>query len=87
MQKSAKDVLKSFTEILKESAKFFGVPQHSVTGAKFILVANGRLGAHTLQKYGGFTTLRAYVAPSPSATVSNETRAILEKIFKNAKAA
>ncbi len=86
-RKTAKTVLDEFKTVLKETATTFKKPMSEVTLSQFILISNGRLGAAILGRYGGFTVLREYFAPSSKTKAKTEAVLMLERILKNVKAA
>lgn len=86
IRKTAKTVLSEFKAILKEAATTFKKPMSEVTLAQFMLISNGRLGASMVGRYGGFTVLREYFAPSSKTKAKTEAVLMLERILKNVAA-
>lgn len=81
-RKSPKEVLAAFPIILKETAKFYGVPETAVNRDQFHFIGNGRAPEAVLRILGGFSKLKEHFAPGKANKHEiEETRKILEKIL------
>ncbi len=72
----AKKILKTFKTLLNEAAKMFGVPPYKVNYAQFDYVAKRKLPKSSVDIFGGFRKLKAYVAPSPDGADTESTKAM-----------
>jgi hypothetical protein len=71
-----KKILKTFKTILNEAAKTFGVPAHEVNNVRFFYVSQGRIPKETIQLFGGYGKLKAYVAPNPKSKDDDAAKAM-----------
>lgn len=81
MRRQPKEVVFLFRKILKEASEFYQKAEHAVTSFEYDMIQNGRLGMHTISRLGGFTKLKAYVAPSKKSELTTESRKMLERIL------
>lgn len=79
-----KKALSNFKQVLREAAKFYGIPAYEINYAQFTYVARGRVGGIWIARLGGYATLRGYCAPKKDRKLDRATLDMIKKMLREA---